>query len=301
MSHVEDPVIRVEAVTVRYGKQLAVEDAALSVPRGSVYALLGRNGAGKSSLVRCMVGLQKPEKGSISFFGDDVWRNRARLMNRVGIVPEDPDAPPAMTVAQIADFCGRLHARWDASTVEARLSRFGIDPQKRFGNLSKGQKKQVMLAIALATSPDVLILDDPALGLDVVARKSLFDEVIKELADRGITVFITTHELAAIEVLADRVAIMRGGRVVLDEDMETLKQRFRRIRFASAPVALSAGSLVAASVRQWGSGTEAVVSNYDEIAFERFRSMNGVGHAETASMSLEEIFIAVAGEEGPQS
>src|SRR5688572_1829164 len=247
MSHVEEPVIRAEAVTVRYGKQLAVEGAALTVPRGSVYALLGRNGAGKSSLVRCLVGLQKPEKGAITIFGDDVWRHRAKLMNRVGIVPEDSDAPPSMRVAQVAEFCRRLHARWDASTVHERLARFGIKPEARFGNLSKGQKKQVMLAIALATAPDVLILDDPALGLDVVARKSLFDEVIKELADRGITVFITTHELPAIEAIADRVAIMRGGRVVLDEEMETLKQRFRRIRFASAPVALSAGSLVAAS------------------------------------------------------
>ena len=301
MSHVEEPVIRAEAVTVRYGKQLAVEDAALTVPRGSVYALLGRNGAGKSSLVRCLVGLQKPERGSITIFGDDVWRHRGKLMNRVGIVPEDSDAPPAMRVAQVAEFCRRLYARWDAGTVDERLARFGIKPEARFGNLSKGQKKQVMLAIALATSPDVLILDDPALGLDVVARKSLFDEVIKELADRGITVFITTHELPAIEAIADRVAIMRGGRVVLDEEMETLKQRFRRIRFASAPVALSAGSLVAASVRQWGSGTEAVVSNYDEIAFERFRSTSGVGHAETSPMTLEEIFIAVAGEEGAQS
>ncbi len=301
MSHVEEPVIRAEAVTVRYGKQLAVEDAALTVPRGSVYALLGRNGAGKSSLVRCLTGLQKPERGTITIFGDDVWRHRAKLMNRVGLVAEDSDAPPAMTVAQIGEFCGRLHARWDAGTVEGRLKRFAIKPEARFGNLSKGQKKQVMLAMALATSPDVLILDDPALGLDVVARKSLFDEVIAELADRGITVFITTHELSAIESLADRVAIMRGGRVVLDEDMETLKQRFRRIRYASAPVALEAGNLVAASVRQWGTGTEAVVSNYDEIAFERFRSTSGIGHAETAPMTLEEIFIAVAGEEGART
>lgn len=301
MSHVEEPVIRAEAVTVRYGKQLAVEDATLTVPRGSVYALLGRNGAGKSSLVRCLTGLQKPERGAITIFGDDVWRHRAKLMNRVGLVAEDSDAPPAMTVAQIGEFCGRLHARWDAGTVEGRLERFAIKPEARFGNLSKGQKKQVMLAMALATSPDVLILDDPALGLDVVARKSLFDEVIAELADRGITVFITTHELSAIESLADRVAIMRGGRVVLDEDMETLKQRFRRIRYASAPVALEAGNLVAASVRQWGTGTEAVVSNYDEIAFERFRSTSGIGHAETSPMTLEEIFIAVAGEEGSRT
>src|SRR5688500_18298487 len=244
MSHVEDPVIRAEAVTVRYGKQVAVEEATLAVPRGSVYALLGRNGAGKSSLVRCLVGLQKPQKGVISIFGDDVWANRAKLMNRIGIVAEDADAPPAMTVSQIADFCGRLYTRWDAGTVRDRLTRFAIDPSAKFGNLSKGQKKQVMLAIALATSPDILILDDPALGLDVVARKSLFDEVIAELADRGITVFVTTHELSAIEAIADRVAIMRGGRVVLDEEMETLKSRFRRIRFASAPVALSTGNLV---------------------------------------------------------
>lgn len=301
MSHVEDAVIRAEAVTVRYGKQLAVEDVTLAVPRGSVYALLGRNGAGKSSLVRCLVGLQKPGRGSISIFGDDVWAHRAKLMNRVGIVAEDADAPPGMTVDQIGEFCARLYARWDRGTVRDRLARFGIDCAARFGNLSKGQKKQVMLAVALATSPDVLILDDPALGLDVVARKSLFDEVIGELADRGITVFVTTHELAAIEAIADRVAIMRGGRLVLDEEMETLKSRFRRIRFASAPVALSGGNLVAASVRQWGNGTEAVVSNYDEIAFERFRSTTGIGHAETDAMSLEEIFVAVAGEEGKQS
>ena len=152
MSHVEEPVLRAEAVTVRYGKQLAVEDAALTVPRGSVYALLGRNGAGKSSLVRCLVGLQKPEKGSITIFGDDVWRHRAKLMNRVGIVAEDSDAPPAMTVEQIGEFCGRLHARWEADTVNDRLKRFAIKPQARFGNLSKGQKKQVMPAMKISSS-----------------------------------------------------------------------------------------------------------------------------------------------------
>lgn len=297
MTHGEEPAIRADAVTVRYGRQTAVDSASISVPRGSVYALLGRNGAGKSSLVRCIVGVQKPESGSITILGDEVWKHRARLMNRVAIVSEEADAPPAMTVAQLGAFCARFHSRWDAEAVAQRLARFSVPAEARFGNLSKGQKKQVMLALALATSPDVLILDDPALGLDVVARKSLFDEVIAELADRGITVFITTHDLGAIEAIADRVAIMRGGRIVLDEEMETLKSRFRRIRFASSPVALSGGNLVAASVRQWGSGTEAVVSNYDDVAFERFRSASGVGHTETSPMSLEEIFIAVAGEE----
>lgn len=296
-----ESAIRIDGLTVRYGKTTAVENASFTVPRGSVYALLGRNGSGKSSLVRCATGLQKADAGSVTIFGEDAWRHRARLMNRVGIVSEEADAPPAMQVEQIAGFCSRLHGNWDAAAFNSRLSRFRLDPAARFGNLSKGQKKQVMLAVALASAPEIIILDDPTLGLDVVARKSLFDEVISELADRGITVFITTHELASIEAIADRVAILRDGRLMLEEEMETLKTRFRRIRFASAPVALSSGNLVAASVRQWGSGTEAVVSNYDEIAFERFRSTGGIGHAETVPVSLEEIFIAVAGEEETRS
>jgi len=157
----------------------------------------------------------------------------------------------------------------------------------------------VMLALALATSPELLVLDDPTLGLDVVARKSLFEEVIGEMADRGITVLVTTHDLAGVETIADRVGILRDGRMVLDEEMEALKSRFRRIRFSNAPVALASGNLLAATVRQWGSGTEAVVSNYDDVAFERFRGEANV--AEVSPMSLEEIFISVAGEEGSRS
>ena len=197
-----------------------------------------------------------------------------------------------MTVDQLARFCSELYARWDQKEVDDRLKRFDVSRDSRFGALSKGQKKQVLLALALAISPDLLILDDPTLGLDVVARKSLFDEVIAELADRGITVFLTTHDLAGIETLADRVAIMKNGVLVLEEDLDALKARFRRIRFAAKPVALQESTLRTALVRNWGAGSEAIVTNYDDVAFERLRSTN----AEISALSLEEIFIAVAGE-----
>ena len=288
-------VIRVDSLTVRYGRKVAVDSVNLEVPRGCVYAVLARNGAGKSSLVRCMVGQQKPEAGGVSLFGEDAWTHRARLMDRIGIVTEESDAPPEMTIGRVEAFCKSLYSRWNDDAVNARLERFGLRPRMRFGDLSKGQKKQVMLALALAISPELLMLDDPTLGLDVVARKSLFDEVIADLADRGTSVLITTHDLAGVEALVDRVGILKDGKLVLDEEMDTLKSRFRRVRFANAPVALSSGSLLAATVTQWGSGTEAVVSNYDDVAFERFRSSANV--AEVSAMSLEEIFIAVAGEE----
>jgi ABC-type multidrug transport system ATPase subunit len=287
-----EQAIEISNVTVRYGRLVAVDHVTLAVPRGSIYALLGRNGAGKSSLVRSLLGQTQPESGGIQLFGQDVWKQRAALMQRIGVVSEDADAPPEMTVDQLTRFCSELYARWDGAEVDARLQRFEVARDSRFGALSKGQKKQVLLALALAMSPDLLVLDDPTLGLDVVARKSLFDEVIAEMADRGITVFMTTHDLGGIETLADRVAIMKNGSLVLEEDLDALKARFRRIRFAAQPVALEQSPLRAALVRSWGSGAEAIVTNYDDVAFERLHSSN----AEVSAMSLEEIFIAVAGE-----
>ena len=285
-------------VTVRYGRRKAVDDVTFSVPRGSVVALLGRNGAGKSSLVRCLLGLQKPAAGRIELFGEDVWRRRARLMERVGFLSEDADAPPAMTVAGIARFCAALYSRWNQKTVDERLRRFGVSPSARFGDLSKGQKKQVSLAMALAMSPELLVLDDPTLGLDVVARRSLFDEVIAELADRGITVLLTTHDLAGVETIADRVGILQDGRLILDEEIDSLKARFRRLRFPTAMPAMANAPLAMTAVRAWGGGTEAIVSNFDELAFERFRGSAGMNGADVDALTLEEIFLAICGEEG---
>lgn len=291
-----------EGLTVRYGKTTACQDVSLSVSRGAVYALLGRNGAGKSSLVRCMLGSQKPSAGVAMLFGEDVWKRRTRLMARVGIVPEEPDAPPAMTASQIAGFCRGLYPSWDSKGVEQRLARFGVPADVPFGRLSKGQKGEVMLALALGHSPELLVLDDPTLGLDVVARKAFYEELVGELADRGTTVFVTTHDLAGIEGIATRVAIVKDGRLVLDEEAETLKSRFRRIRYGNRMTEtrmvygaeLDAFDALRVKVRGWG--VDAVVSNYDDLSFERFRQTDGVVDAQVSPMSLEEIFLAVAGE-----
>ena len=288
-----------DAVTVRYGRVTACEAIALTVPRGEVYALLGRNGAGKSSLLRCLLGSQKPDEGRTLLFGRDPWKERTNLMARVGVVPEEPDAPPAMTARQIADFCRRLYPRWDEKVVAERLARFGVPAGQPFQRLSKGQKGEVMLAVALGHSPDLLVLDDPTLGLDVVGRRALYEELVGELADRGTTVFVTTHDLAGIERIATRVGIVKDGHLVLDEETETLKSRFRRIRYGNRMTEtrtaygteLDAFEAVRVKVRGWG--IEAVVSNFDDSSFERFRSIDGVCDAEASAMSLEEIFLAL--------
>jgi ABC-2 type transport system ATP-binding protein len=282
-------LIEVEGLTVRYGGRTALDDVSFSVPEGAVYALLGRNGAGKSSLMRCLLGAQRPTAGTARLLGRDVWRERAPILRDVGVVAEEPDAPPAMTVGQIARFCSRLYPRWDAAGLEERLRRFGVPADVPFGRLSKGQKGQVSLTLALAPMPRLVLLDDPTLGLDPVARRAVFEELIVDLADRGTTVFLTSHDLAGVEGIADHVGILREGRLVLNEDLESVKQRFRRIRFPAASAGGEAPGLaelapVAVAASTWG--VEAVVTRWGE------ESMAPRG-GEVSALTLEEIFLTL--------
>jgi ABC-2 type transport system ATP-binding protein len=298
------PVVELRSLFVRYGgnPKATLEEISFSIPRGSVYALLGRNGAGKSSLVRCLLGQQKPTAGGCFLFGEDAWRHRARLMAKLGVVPEDSDAPPSMTARQLSAFCARFYPSWEAPSVEARLARFGVPTATPYGSLSKGQRALVALALALASSPELLVLDDPTLGLDAVARRAFFEELVGELADRGTTILLTSHDLSGVESIATHVGFLKDGKLVLDEDLETLKGRFRRLRYANeAPEEradygqeLSGFDAVRVRVRGWG--VEAIVSNYGEDSFARFAALEGVVDAEAESLSLEEIFVAVAGE-----
>ncbi|HUO84714.1 MAG TPA: ABC transporter ATP-binding protein [Thermoanaerobaculia bacterium] len=301
----QEAVIDLRNLAVRYGRAVAVDGVDLEISAGSVYALLGRNGAGKSSLVRCLLGFQKPSGGQAQLFGQDIWKHRTAVISRVGVVPEEPDAPPEMTPKEILAFCSRLYPAWDGGSALDRLARFEVPTATQFGKLSKGQKRQVALAVALASHPDLLVLDDPTLGLDVVARKELFEELVADLADRGTTVFITTHDLPGIEAIANRVGILKNGRLVLDEDLEALKWRFRRIRYAAPAAAAGEVSLQqfrTVGMRQWGTGIEAVVADFEEnVEFERFRNSPGVRDVEVSSMSLEEIFIAMSSTQTTES
>ena len=277
-------------VGVRYGRTQAVEEATFQVEPGQVYALLGRNGSGKTSLVRCLLGHQKPTAGRVELYGQEVWSSRQVLMHRVGVVAEEPDAPPLMTTRQLVRFCGGLYPTWDQAGVDGRLSRFRVPLDLPFGRLSRGQKGQVSLALALGPKPDLLVLDDPTLGLDAVARREVYDELLGELAERGTTVFITTHDLAGIEGLADRIGILHQGRLLVDASLEDLKARHQKVSWAPtqavdpgdlapfAPLWSRAGSL----------GGEAILTQGDP---------SQVPGMQVHALSLEELLVALVGAE----
>jgi ABC-2 type transport system ATP-binding protein len=222
------PALEVSGVAAGYGRQRVLEDVSLRMERGQVFALLGRNGTGKSTLVRCLLGVQPVERGTLRVLGEDPWKARRLLLRHVGVVPEVPDVPPELKVRQVLRFCAAVHDGWDGGGVRERLERARVPLQGRFEQLSRGQKSAVMLALATGHAPKLLILDDPTLGLDPVARNEVFEELIGELADRGTSVFITTHDLSGVEGIADRVAILQEGRLAVNEELESLKSRWAR-------------------------------------------------------------------------
>ncbi len=294
------PVIQVRDLTVRYGRRKALDSVSIQVEQGEVYALLGRNGAGKTSLVSCLLGHRKGQSRGIALFGDEVWRHHRTILRRVGVVPEEPDAPPDWTAGQLSRFYSTLYPRWDERVTTDRMKRFRIAPDQRFGKLSKGQKGQLMLTLALAGQPDLLVLDDPTLGLDAVARSQLFDELIGELADRGTSVLISTHDLAGVEGIADRVGILREGKLVLDEPLESVKDRHRRIRATAAPDQTAVPALLeplgVISFTAHELGREWVVDRYQDDALTAHQDTGEAMPLSADPMSLEEIFITLTGD-----
>ncbi len=298
-----EPVVKLEGLTVRYGKLTAVADLSLEVPKGAVYALLGRNGSGKSSTVRCLLGQQHPTSGRTRILGFDSWKERRRAMERVGVVPENPDVPPETTADRIERFLAHVTPFWRSADYFDRLESLGVPRKQRFARLSKGQQRQLALAIALAGSPRLLVLDDPTLGLDAVARRKLYEELIGELADRGTTVFLTTHDLAGVERIADRVGVIQGGSLLVNEKLDVLKARYCRLVWTANDNISRAR--IEAGLRHLGvvgtgpatGANEAVVEKFSEFGFDRFRQEAPVEVMRIDSLSLEEIFIALCGAE----
>ncbi|MCH7664584.1 MAG: ABC transporter ATP-binding protein [Acidobacteria bacterium] len=289
-----DSDLSLQDVSIAYGRRSVLQNVTFRVRPGTTYALLGRNGTGKSSLIRSILGQRPQREGQIRLLGKDPWKRRKSLMNEIGVVPETPDAPPRMTVTQLLRFCSRLYTRWSRKETRARLDRFSIPLDIPFGRLSRGQKTQVHLTLALGHHPRLLILDDPTLGLDAVARKALFEELVSEMAEHKPTILITTHDFLGVERLAERVGILHQGRLVMDEEVDALKHGFRKLMFSNkidpAQLAheLEALQPIAVETSSWG--TEAVV------AVASTGASGALPAIPATALSVEEIFIAITGQ-----
>jgi len=224
-----DAPISFDRLTHWYGARRALHDLTLEVPRGSIFAMLGRNGAGKSTAIRCLLGFQRPTTGSASILGHDSSDLPPAARGRIGYVSEGQKLVRWMRVRDIVAFQRATFPTFDASLADSYLKRLRLDVKARVRTLSNGQRAQLALVLALAPRPEVVVMDDPALGLDAVVRREFLDVMIDLIQESGRTLLFSSHILTDVERVADRVAILVDGVLRVNAPLEVVKQRIRRV------------------------------------------------------------------------
>jgi len=221
-------MIEIKGLTKYYGKFRALDDVNLTLPRGRIIGLLGKNGAGKSTLMRSMLGFLR-YKGEISFDGKPLVPGDQSIFNRIAFIPDVNGLDDRLTVQQTMDFVAAMNPAWKESTAVNLLSRSKLNPKQKVKELSKGMKTKLYLMLTLSLDVELLLLDEPTLGLDIVFRKEFFNTILGEYFDENKTILISTHEVEEVEHVLQDIIFLHEGRVILHEDIETLKDRYRTI------------------------------------------------------------------------
>jgi ABC-2 type transport system ATP-binding protein len=289
----DEPVIRARGLTKYYGNKKVVDNLDLSVPAGAVYALLGDNGAGKSTTIRMLTGHLPADAGRAEILGQDCWRAAPALRLRVGYVPEKPKYYDWMTVAEIGWFAAGFHRRGYFERFGELVQRFRLDQSGRLKTLSKGGYAKVGLALALAADPEVLILDEPTSGLDLFIRREFLTSMV-DLAGAGRTILICSHGVSEIERVASHAAFIAHGRLLLAAPLEELRRRFvkLRLRFEDAPPSTAGlGQVLHGHVsgRLW----QAVLLDPSREALDALPLHGGVDQFEEFPLTLEEMYTAL--------
>ena len=221
-----EPAIRAVGLVKRFGAFAALDGLDLEVARGEVHGFLGPNGAGKSTTIRVLLGLLRANAGNVEVLGGDPWREVVRLHRRLAYVPGDVVLWPGLSGGEAIDLLGNLRGGLDAARRAELIDRFELDPTKRGRQYSKGNRQKVAIVAALAADVELLILDEPTSGLDPLMEAVFRDEIAKE-KERGRTVLLSSHIMSEVEALADRVSIIRQGRVVQTGSLDALRGQTR--------------------------------------------------------------------------
>ncbi|MEN0109873.1 MAG: ABC transporter ATP-binding protein [Planctomycetota bacterium] len=290
----EHAAIHVDRVTKRFGRTTAVDDASIRVPAGCVYALLGENGAGKTTLLRMMLGLETPTDGRVTVLGRCPQRDGDGVRQRVGYVPERPTLYEWMTAAEIGWFTAGFYADGFERRYRDLIDRFRVPASRKVKQMSKGMRAKVALALAMGHAPDLLVLDEPTSGLDTLVRREFLENMV-DLAAEGHTVLLSSHLIGEVERVADRVAIVRSGRVLAEETLDRLKGTSRQVTLTMQGAAAALPALPGAVLgsRRRGVQWEATVRGVEDA--ESLRSLAeapAVVSVETRTPTLEELFVA---------
>jgi len=220
-------IIETHHVAKRFGRFEAIEDLSLSVPEGSVFALIGPNGTGKTTTIRMLMNILRPDRGEITVLGTPSRGLAPKDFERIGYVSESQTPPEGLTLAQYFDYLRTLYPTWDRSLERELREQFELPAGRKIRHLSHGTRLKALLVGALAFRPKLLVLDEPLSGLDTLVRDEVVSGLLQQAADT--TILISSHELTEIESFTSHVAFLQNGRLLLQESIESLQARFREV------------------------------------------------------------------------
>lgn len=284
-------VIKVENLVKYYDGRCVLNGISFEVPQGCIYGLLGRNGTGKTTIIRILMGLETASRGQSYLLSCESSKLSAKIHGRIGYVAEGHNLIQNYKVGKLIDLCRSLSAKWNEDFLGHLLETFRLPMDRRIKQLSAGMRAQLNLSLAMATDPELLILDDPTLGLDTVARRQFLELAVDLLGQDGRTILFSSHILSDVERIADRIGILVCGKLVVDCALDELKERIKKLRLIfpeEPPEDLHLTEIV----NQKSQGREMVVTvaNLNEqkqAIIETFKPSS----CDEIPMSLEDIFI----------
>ncbi|HZN36639.1 MAG TPA: ABC transporter ATP-binding protein [Pirellulaceae bacterium] len=290
-----DDVIEICGVTRKFGAKRALDNVSLAIPRGVVFGLVGANGAGKTTLIRHLLGLLQAQTGSVRVFGLDPVQEPVRVLARVGYLSEEGDLPGWMRVDELMRYMRAFYPTWDEVYAQDLRRQFELDPAAKVKTLSKGQRARAGLLVALAYRPELLLLDEPSSGLDPIVRRDILGAIVRTIADEGRTVLFSSHLLDEVERISDRVAMLKGGRILFTGELDEIKQTHHRLTLRFLDERRQPPELN--GVLSWeGRGyiwTAVAHGRLDDLALAA--SAAGAEIIDQRALSLDEIFLAQVG------
>ena len=222
-------MIRIEKLSKKFDGNLALDGLDMNVPDGSVYGLVGTNGAGKTTIIKHLAGVWRQDKGSIEIDGEDVWENEG-LKSRISVIHDDLYFPSGYSLKDMRKMYRSAYPEWNDERFHEMTRIMKLDEGRRIRTFSKGMKKQAMFCLVMSTMPDYLLLDEPLDGLDPIVRKLVWRFLIDDVADRGMTVLVSSHNLKDMEEICDHIGIIANGKMVLERDLDTIKTSLHKIQ-----------------------------------------------------------------------
>ena len=290
--------IEIQDLHFSYGRKAVLTGVDLDVPVGSIFGFLGRNGAGKTTLIKTLLGLQKPAGGRGTILGLDCFEHALEVRRRIGYMAEDQQMYGWMRVGQIIKWVAGFYPNWDTAFTDKLTDMLRLSKNTKVKALSKGQNSSLALLLALGHHPELVILDDPTLGLDPIARKDFLRHVIDLLQSNGVTVFFSSHLLYEIEPVADHIAILDEGVVRKTDKTENLRDSVRKFILTAKPEADFSGISGLLDVMAAGDNVSVTIENCDDKKRDQLKQLSQNGITETA-LNLDEIFEAyVIGNKG---